>query len=159
MIKFSKFFFCILPFIVSAFILFALNNKSQEKNIPQIKKDAAIEFKNSEDANIEKWHENLIQKLEKINKNQLLVKKNMKVYGPNDLSENKKIIIKIMFLSKLKKEADQLLSKKNDEKIKLSVEKIDEMISVNRQKLYNNNSNLSLLDKIFLDNLNVYIQH
>ena len=160
--KYLRYVFCVFPFVITIIILILFQqNKPNLQNTKNAPKEE-IKFENKDQKEFEKWHISILQKLDRIEKDQILVKKDMKVFGPNDLNVNKKLIVKLMFLAKCKRETEEFLKinkSENIDTLKNLTNKIDNLISDNKQKLYNNNRNPSLLDKSFLDNLNVYIQH
>lgn len=158
MIKIIKIFFCVAPFLITILFLlvFQNNKKIIVKNEPE-----KVKIQNSlqDTQELEKWSKNLDHKLEKLQKDQVIIKKDTKIYALSDLNENKKLLLKIVFLHKLQKELEEFDKNKNHQSLQIPAGKIQEMIVNYKQKLYNNNRNMNLLDKNFLDNLNVYIQY
>jgi hypothetical protein len=156
MTKPTKIFFCVIPFFITLAIFMAL--KKDDKNTYR-KETPKVELKKDESKEFEKYISDVNVKLDKIQKDQIIIKKDSKVYGPNELNENKKLLIKMIFLQKLKKELSNVSDQMNSGKVEIASKKINELFDSYKQKLYNTNNNMNLLDKIFLDNFNVYIQH
>jgi hypothetical protein len=132
--------------------------KKDDKNTYK-KETPKVELKKDESKEFEKYISDVNVKLDKIQKDQIIIKKDSKIYGPNELNENKKLLIKMIFLQKLKKELSNVSDQMNSGKVEIASKKINELFDSYKQKLYNTNNNMNLLDKIFLDNFNVYIQH
>ncbi len=156
MTKPTKIFFCVIPFFITLAIFMAL--KKDDKNTYK-KETPKVELKKDESKEFEKYISDVNVKLDKIQKDQIIIKKDSKIYGPNELNENKKLLIKMIFLQKLKKELSNVSDQMNSGKVEIASKKINELFDSYKQKLYNTNNNMNLLDKIFLDNFNVYIQH
>lgn len=156
MTKPTKILFCVIPFFITLAIFMAL--KKDDKNTYK-KETPKVELKKDESKEFEKYISDVNVKLDKIQKDQIIIKKDSKIYGPNELNENKKLLIKMIFLQKLKKELSNVSDQMNSGKVEIASKKINELFDSYKQKLYNTNNNMNLLDKIFLDNFNVYIQH
>lgn len=156
MTKPTKIFFCVIPFFITLAIFIAL--KKDDKNTYK-KETPKVELKKDESKEFEKYISDVNVKLDKIQKDQIIIKKDSKIYGPTELNENKKLLIKMIFLQKLKKELSNVSDQMNSGKVEIASKKINELFDSYKQKLYNTNNNMNLLDKIFLDNFNVYIQH
>ena len=156
---------CILPFIVSGLLYFFFHNDAVLIETEQQKKLEKLEEADRKLEIFENWLQSKKKIFESDFFKKMKLKKDNKEIYFEDLDESKQNVFMLLLFANTKKDlenaeqSDQIYSDQNNQqKIKEAIIIASELIVKQKNKLYNLYGNkIHPQDKLFLENLNVYI--